>query len=444
MFLKNWTFVVVGWMLINSFFIVDSSVAAIDTASSYTVSDSQEPLDRRIYSYDIGVDSKGDVHIVYSDPYSDSQANVFYLKREGGIWQPKLLLASNGSRTSISTLLLVGEDDRIHICYIEGGTVKSLQYLVITNGFLGVPRHVSDGGWHTRMQLDENGFPIFVREGATYPALDSKLVVFTTSDGVTWDSSYLNLNPLPLVKYRLGDFIYENGIYHVTYGNSAYIKPVVDRGDQTFHDLFYSTSTDGITWTDYKIDASGTLYEREFWTSMILEYGHPIIAMYKYNEYGGQYNTGTSAILMKFNGTSWGKKTITNIEYPDCREGMGVGLAINGSNDYFGIWDFSPADTHDDDFRGPRGNIALARSGYNNEWSNKVQIDPFSLEGRAVVRIRGGKLYFLGLGDFVNAKLYYREYNLVALNVLLPLSTPSTGGGALESLPAVYHILLHQ
>lgn len=420
----------------------DSLASAITPASSMTISDSEEPYNRRIYSYDMGIDSKGDVHIVYSDPYTDFKANIYYRSRISGKWQVPKLLTSNGARASISTLLLVGNDDRIHVCYIEVGAEKTLKYRSIKEETVGAAATVYSGGWHTRMQMGDNGFPMFIRENETYPALETKLALFTTDNGIAWERNYLHLNPSPLRKFRIADFIYTNGQFHITYGNSAYTKLVIGQGNQSFHDLFYATSSDGENWVEYKIDDSRTLYEREFWTSMVLDSGRPLVAMYKYNEYGGQYNTGTSAILMTFNGTSWQKKTITNINYPDSREGMGVGLVANGTNDYFGVWDFSPADTHDDDFRGPRGNIALTRSGPEKDWSPKVQMDLFSLEGRAVLRMHKGKLFFLGLGDFVDAKLYFREYSIEYLSTLLPSERPGGGGGGV-SLPAVNLLLIN-
>ncbi|MDH3329466.1 MAG: hypothetical protein OEM01_09555 [Desulfobulbaceae bacterium] len=428
--------------------------AALATSEARIISDSQELFNRRIYSYDMGIDSYGNIHIVYSKPYSDRKANIYYVRRVGGIWQSDILLTPDGFRPSGSTFLVIGSDNRIHICYIKDeGTSESLNYIVINeNGVVVKPEtFVDDGGWHSRMQLDSNGYPVFVRGGKKWPEPPSRLVLLTTLDGTTWDKSYLNVTPVE--KFRLADFVYANGTYHITYGDSAYTKEVWDgkgmtaRIDGTFHDFYYITSQDGTNWTEHVIDNSHTLYESEFWTALVLVDGRPLIAMYKYAEYGGIYNRGTSARLSEWTGSSWTNKIITNQTYPDTSEGMGVGLVVNASGDYFGAWDFSPDDTHDDDFRGPRGNIAMARSGPQNDWTPKVQVDPFSLEGRTRLRIHGGKLFFLALGDFVDSKLYFREYNISDLNAVLPPTgggvTPSTNSGEGTYLPAVYHMLLH-
>ncbi len=425
--------------------------AALATSESRIISDSQELFNRRIYSYDMGIDSNGDVHIVFSKPYSDRKANIYYVRRISGTWQSNILLTPDGFRPSGSTFLVIGSDDRVHICYIKDeGASESLYYQVINNGVVVKNEtFVDDGGWHSRMQLDENSYPIFVRGGKKWPEPPSRLILLTTTDGATWDKSYLNLTPV--TKFRLADFVYANGTYHITYGDSAYTKEVWDgkgmttRIDGTFHDFYYITSQDGTNWDEHAIDTSHTLYELEFWTALVLVEGRPLIAMYKYAEYGNRYNRGTSARLSEWTDSSWTHKIITKQTYPDTSEGMGVGLVVNASGDYFGAWDFSPDNTHDDDFRGPRGNIALARSGPKKDWTPKVQVDPFSLEGRTRLRIHGGKLFFLALGDFVDSKLFYREYNISELNKVLPPPTgfPPSGSGGGTSLPAVFHMLLH-
>ena len=424
--------------------------AVIPPASSAMIKDSQEHYTRRIYSYDMGVDSQGDVHVIYSEPYSDTKANIYYVRRIGGTWQGATLLSNNGLRQSISTLLQVGTDDRVHVCYIEDTAPQFLYYRVINNGVPGDADPVKDGAWHTRMQVDENGYPVFIREHKDFPSpgTHSTLALFTTNNGILWDRSYLNLSTPSLVKYRIADFVYANGTYHVTYGNSAETRPTIEGARKTntipgiYHDFFYATSLDGVSWTEHIIDNSRTLYAFEFWTSLALDDGRPVVAMYKYAEYGNEYNTGTSAILMRHDGSSWQKKTITKTQYPDSREGMGVGVVVNGSSDYFGAWDFSPSNTHDSEFDG-NGNIVLARSGPENDWSPRAQLDPFSLEGRAVLKIRGEKLYFLALCDVQDVKLYFREYNISDLNAILPPPGWRPPGSAETSLPAVYHMLLH-
>ncbi|MDD3619838.1 MAG: hypothetical protein PHX57_10655, partial [Desulfobulbaceae bacterium] len=78
------------------------------------IAESEEPLTRRIYSYDMGIDSSGDVHIVYSKPFDNRTARIFYVRRVAGTWASTLLTAS-GFRGSVSTFLEVDDRDRIHI-----------------------------------------------------------------------------------------------------------------------------------------------------------------------------------------------------------------------------------------------------------------------------------------------------------------------------------------
>jgi hypothetical protein len=404
---------------------VDATLIAVD---SKVLADSEEDFSRRIYSYDMVVDSQGTLHIIYSKPLGERTAEIFYVRRVGGTWQSPILLSSNGFRASISTFLVVGNDGCIHICYLKDeGNSESLCYRTINNGNVTAERYVDGGGWHSRMQLDAQGYPVFVRDNEDWQAspVVSKLALFTTQDGITWSKSFLSLPNV--LDFRIADFLFENGVYHITYGDSAYVNPV-------FHNLHYATSQDGKNWVPYTIDSSGTLYTNEFWTSLVLDGGHPVISMYKYAEYGNQYNTGTSALLSKWRGTDWQNKIITNTTYPNSREGMGVGLVVNGTGDYFGAWDYSPDDTHDDNFRGARGNIALARSGSAGDWSQKTQIAPFSLEGAAKLRIHGGKLFFLALGDHVDAKLYFYEYNISDFG---GSTTPSFG----KAMSAIYLLL---
>lgn len=417
---------------------VDAALSAMD---SQIIADSEEDFSRRIYSYDMAVDSKGDVHIIYSKPLGDRTAQIIYVRRSGGDWKQPAILSSSGFRASVSTFLIVGNDDTIHVSYIKdiNGTSESLYYRKIENGNLTPEVFVDAGGWHTRMQLDAQGYPVFVRDNATWPEEVSKLALLTTQNGTDWTKSYLDL-PYATA-FKVADFLVENGVYYITYGDSAYIKPVLTgKGSTTyrdgvFHNLHYVTSLNGQSWTHREIDSSGTMYELEFWPALVLDNGRPVISMYKYAEYGNQYNTGTSALMANWNGIDWQNKIITDTSYPDSREGMGVGLVVNGAGDYFGVWDYSPDDTHNDDFRGERGNIALVRSGSANDWSQKFQIAPFSLEGAAKLRIDGGKLFFLGLGDYIDAKLYFYEYNISTLGG----GTPSSSTGT--TLPAAYLLL---
>lgn len=416
--------------------------AALATVDAKVIADSEEPYSRRIYSYDMQVDSQGTLHIIYSKPLGDRTAEIFYVRRIGGDWQPPILLTANGFRASISTFMVAGSDDCIHVCYIKDGAPESLYYRKIINGTPAAEIYVDSGGWHSRMQLDAQGRPVFVRDNEDWqanPAV-SKLAMLTTQNGTTWNKTFLSLPPVNA--FRIAGFLVDNGVYHITYGDSAYIKPVLTGFGSTtyqngvFHNLHYATSQDGQGWTDSTIDSSGTLYELEFWTALVLDGGSPVVSMFKYSEYGNKYASGTTTMLAKLQGTEWQKKIITNTKYPDCNEGSSVGMVVNGPDDYFGGWDNSPVYPQDDNFLGVRGNIALARGGAaGGEWTQKAQVAPFSLEGVARLRIHGGKLFFLALGDYVDAKLYFYEYDIGQLLGALP-SSPAG-----QPLPAVYLLL---
>ncbi len=386
------------------------------TLDARVISDSEESFDRRIYSYEMDVDSSGAVHIVYLKPTSGNAAEVRYvLRTAGGAWSEQTL-SSAGLRGSLSIHLLVDDYNVVHICYVKSD--QNLYYRTIAGSVIGSEKYVSPGGWHTRMQLDANNRATFVREGEDWHVTPSetKLVLVTTLNDETWSEDYMNL---PAVnKFRIGAFVYKNGIYHVTYGDSFETRDVLTgQGSTTtkqgiFHNFYYASSSDGLNWSSSMVDNSLTLYEDEFWTSLVIDTDTPVVTLYKYAEYGGQYNTGTSALLSKWNGSSWQAKNVTPAGYPATREGMGVGLVCNGAGDYFGGWDFSPDNTYDDDFRGARGNIVLARSGSDGAWNNKWQVDEFSAEGEVKLRIKNNRLYYLALGDYIDTKLYFREYDM--------------------------------
>lgn len=398
----------------------NSVLAAQETVDAYTVAVSETDYARRIYSYDMGLDSNGNIHIVYSKPFGTDASQIYYVTRKNGVWQDQVLLSANGFLDNKSTLLLIDNNDLIHVAYIKKkDTPESLYYLTISNGVASDEILVADGGWHSRMQLDDNGYPMFVRGGQIgWPNPVSKLILLQTQDGNTWNETALNLPDVGTNKnFRIADFLYANGTYHITYGDSAYTKAVVDRtrydpprfNSGVFHNLHYATSQDGAQWVHHLLDTSGTWYELEFWHSMVLDQGYPVVTMYKYAQYNDIYNRGTSVLLSKWDGASWNQSIITDTTYPDTSEGMGIGMVVVGPEDYYAAWDFSPDDTHDPFIRGPRGNTIMAKSRPDDFWSPRVQLDPFSLEGRVKLLTDGNHLFFLALGDYVEPRLYFRE-----------------------------------
>jgi len=370
--------------------------------------------------------------------------------------QAPVLLTSDGYRDNKSTTVLLGQDGTRHICYIKDeGSGEGLYYRTITpGGALGPEIKVDDGGWWSRMQLDSAGWPMFVREYYNYeiwPTEKYRLALFTTTDGLSWEQRLLNAPGDSDKPYRLGDFLYQDGRYHVTFGDSAYTKEVWDgfqetaRGPGTFHNLHYVTSTDGVHWTQYLVNGSGTLYEQEFWTTMILSQGSPLVAMFQYNEYDNHYCMGTSAILHRWTGAGFDAGTIiTNQLYPNTNEGMGVGLVEYHVNDFFGAWDFSPV-TPQILPPSDAGNTALSRSGVSGTWPERVQLAPYSMEGAAKLRLRGDRLYFLALENYLDARLAFREFRIADVEQVLPYIPSSDGGappaGKNGAIPAIYLLL---
>ncbi len=408
----------------------------------------------RVYAYDLGIDSKGNVHIVYSNPTLPdcSTSQIRYVSRVNGVWNKEVPISNNGLGPNVSTRLAVGADDTVHICYIgvdnDPQHPHKLHYITVAGGEKGEDIIVDRGGWHTRIQLDENDHPIFIREGRTYPEKVSELTLHTTTDNLTWVKQHIDVPNIGIKRFRLANFIYQNGIYHLTYGGFEHTKKAWDskrmknRVDGSFHKLHYASSTDGVTWNTRIIDDSKKLREIEFWTSLVVDGNRPIVSRYRYEEMSGRYNLGTSANFMTpIGGSEWMNKIITDTSYPEFREGMGVGLLVNNPGDYFSVWEFSPPKSPDAEFDG-NGNIALYRNGPKNDWSLRGQVAPFSMEGRGILRKKHNKIFLLVLGDYVDTKLYFFEYDLKVLNKRMPPRVPRSGGNGLNQ--GVSFLLLGQ
>ena len=412
--------------------------AKLATVEAKTIVDSEEPLDRRIYAYDMGVDSSDNVHIVYTKPVvNQDYAQVIYERRINGQWQTPIVLSAQAWIYTRSTHLIVDANDTVHISYIgKTATDQYLAYRKVVNGVVGAEQNISPGGWHSTMQIDDNGRAMFIREGQAYPDTTYQFKLFVTTDNTSWTEIATDLTNVK--QFTIASFIYSNGKYHLTYGDGAYTKPVLDgKGssdyvDGKFHNFYYASSTDGVHWTPHLIDNSGTLYELEFWTSMTLDNGLPVVAFYKYAEYGGSYNTGSSVLMARQKSAGkWKKRIIAGENFPAGDAGMGVFMVTNGPNDIIAAWNDSPVNLPfnfiEDDMT---GGVALYRSGSDDAWSYKGLLDKFSAEGTPVLAIRNNHLYSLVLGDWQDTKLYFREYNIAALPKLkaVPqLESPANG-----------------
>ena len=89
-------------------FIVVFCLAVVASADSLKpldariVTDSETlPWDRRVYSYDMDVDARGNIHIVYLKPTFGNSGDIVYSRRASGVWSVQTL-TSSGLKGSIS------------------------------------------------------------------------------------------------------------------------------------------------------------------------------------------------------------------------------------------------------------------------------------------------------------------------------------------------------
>ncbi len=374
----------------------------INKLAQSVIEDSEEPFDRRIYSYAIDTDADGRLHLIYSKPVpGQNRCEIFYLTGTPGQLNTTLL-ETDGKHGSISTALIVDKHSGIvHVSYIRHQNDPSthLAYQTIAGGMPSARQQIAMGGWHTRMQLNEDAKPIFVRENG--PSLR---MIRPGDEANTWNASVFA--PSGNMQYRIADFVYDRdrGRFHVTYGDRA-----GEHKNAPLHNFRYAASPDATTWTASAVDLSLTLWENEFWTSLVIDPdGHPVVSMYKYAEYGGAFNTGTSLLLGRHDGTAWNTRLIVGAipgeTPPDHRAGMGGQLSFDENGILYGAWDNSPDYPYD--FDGEFGNIAMDYSLPGREWRSQLQVEPFSAEGYCRIAFHGTNLYMLVLGNFADAKLY--------------------------------------
>jgi hypothetical protein len=366
------------------------------------IDESEEPFARRIYSYDVATDAGGLLHLVYSKPVpGEDRCEIIYATGPFDNMD-KTVLESNGKLGSVSTAIIVDKGSGVvHASYIKhpNDPQTHLAYQTIKNGAPSSQIQVSPGGWHTNMQLSEHGEPIFLRENGR-----TLRVYMPRPVAGTWEGA--SLAPSGDIQYRLADFRYDRirRRFHVTYGDNAGTHE-----GAPLHNFYYATSTDAATWTVATVDDSLTLWENEFWTSLVLDLdGHPAVSMYKYNEYDGAYNTGTSLLFGRFDGAFWTTRRIVGYipgeTPPDSRAGMGGQLTVDEAGSLFGAWDNSP--DRPIDFDGALGNIAMDHSAAGSDWQSQFQVEPFSAEGYCRMAVSGTNLYMLVLGNHADAKLY--------------------------------------
>jgi hypothetical protein len=375
---------------------------SVEKRSQTVIEDSEEPFGRRIYSYAITTDTNGLLHILYSKPVpGENRSEIIYATGTATNLN-KTVLETDGNLGSISTSLIAGKTGSVvHASYLkhQSDPATHLVYQTIEAGTPSAQQQVAMGGWHSRMQLDSEGKPVIVRENG------QSLRMFRpgAAEG-TWDGT--SFAPSGSIQYRIADFVFDpmQNRFHITYGDNAGTT-----NGAPLHNFLYAASTNATDWTASTIDNSLTLWELEFWTSMILDPdGLPIVSMYKFAQYNGTYNTGTSLLLGRHDGTNWTTRRIVGYipgeTPPDHRAGMGGQLITDEAGVLYGAWDNSP--DRPIDFDGAYGNIAMDHSEPGSEWRSQFQVEPFSAEGYCRMAIHGTNLYLLALGHYADTKLY--------------------------------------
>ena len=461
--------------------------AALTKLTEVTLTDSEDPFSRRIYSYDFDVTSDGMVHAVYSKPVvGEDRAQIIYAaKSVGGAWPPesqRTVLEEFGYVSSISTYIInAPRTDIIHICYLverdfidQNGITHShgLVYQTIKNGVVGSKINISPGAFHTRMQLDEDGCAIFARE----------YEIFVTDDGVLlnppfpkalriqvpdktradyWtDRDYVFQLPSPVSAaedYRLAQFVYDidHGRYHLVYGDKDAVAlqnaypttnpPVTpDKNPVPFpagagHKLWYAYSDDLENWTTSLIDPSGDISENEFWTDFVLnDQGTPFVASYRYKTDFQGVQEGCTNIIGKFTSGAWQIQTVagkTTGASPS-RAGMGGGLVIDASGGLHGVWDNSPDKPIDAESGGVGAGTTMYRYSPDGEsWDVRQPLLPYSAEGQCRMKLYDDKLLLMLLGDGQDARLIFSEFQIpTSTDHLFEISTDKMFYGMGETI----------
>ena len=389
------------------------------------------PWENRIYAYDFDVGSDGLIHALYSKPMPPHFTNDLIIYACGTVGNmQKTIIDSDGKHPTITAFIVVDRDrsNKVHICYNAGQRLGEEQFVYrsVQDGVVSERIVVDVNAYHSRMQLDENGWPVFVRE------FSEGLRFFMPNSATNWRP--VNIDTDGIVDARIGDFVYdrERTIYHLLYGDNGC---GASYSNSPYHRLWYAVSQKGSdNWNNELVDSSCTLWENEFWVSLVLDKsGMPSIAMYKFNLYNGQHNTGTSLAYWKKVGSAWTNQIIAGVtssgQNPDHRAGMGVQLASDGDR-VFAVFDDSP--DHPIDFSGKYGNIVLRYSRDGLSWGNLQQVAGFSAEGYCRVKVFDSKLYIMALGDWHDTKVYFYSYLLNDLSILtnsVPLVGDFDGDG---------------
>ncbi|MBF0572909.1 MAG: hypothetical protein HQK69_04010 [Desulfamplus sp.] len=437
--------------------------AKLSTITEETIVDSQESPGIRIYAYDFDVSKNGTIHCVYTEPIPNTtKAKIIYTsklvstkdKKYSWSGEKKIVLEESGSAYSISTYLIVDDNDVVHICYIVDGTqfidhnhpdyngyTSGLVYQTIIKGVVQPKINIASGTFHTKMQLNKYNQPIFLREYEIFadsqgnlltPPFKKALKMFipsTTKKG-TWEGKVINLETSDY--YRLANFIYDKNRnkYHILYGNGnsdelmkAYptTHPPATKGvvfpSGAGHQLWYAFSSDLNSWKMSQVDHadSGNLSENEFWTELAINKdGIPYASYYHYATDSNGIHQGTSNLIGSYSQTtnSWTMKTVAGqVNKPFLhRAGMGMGIIEDKSGGFHGVWDNSPDMPIDAD--GDGGNIMYHYSPDGVNWNVKQAIHPYSCEGYARIKIYQNTFMLMALADARDRRLIFSEFEI--------------------------------
>ena len=438
------------------------SWAALTQLSEETLSNSEEPFSRRIYSYDFDVTKDGIIHAVYAKPVpNENRTQIIYAtKPVDGVWPSegeRTILEEYGFISSISTYIIIDDNTGIiHICYIVErdfadhiGLIhnQGLVYQTIENGIIGEQINISSGAFHTRMQIDKQGRAIFAREYEIFLTANGTLLTppfpkalriqLPITDNQWTDKKYVLQLPSPTADaedYRLSNFIYdkEQGRYHLTYGdkNAVFLRnsypttnpPVTsDKTPVPFpegagHKLWYAYSDDLKTWSTFLIDSSGNISENEFWTDLILNNEKtPYVASFRYKTDDQGVQQGSTNIIGNFTGGAWKTQTVagkTTGASPS-RAGMGAKLTLDTAGRFHAVWDSSP----DKPIDGESGVVGAGTTMYRfspdgEDWAVRQVLLPYSAEGQCRVKIHNNQYLLMVLGDALDTRLIFAQFEM--------------------------------
>ncbi len=420
-----------------------------------TITDSEESFQRRVYSYDFDVSEQGVVHAVYAKPaVGEQRVNIVYMSKKIGEEWPaensRTVLETEGRIGTISTNLIFDDaHNTAHISYIversfidyNGDTHDTgLIYQKIVNGQLSEKISVSSGGYHTLMQLNENGDAIFVREYQVFinadgsfitsPPYPEALRIQLPLANNRWTDREHILNLPAAEDYRLANFVYDtsNGRYHIAYGNknADYLRVTYPTTNPPVHDLskavpfpagaghnlVYAFSDDLNTWGTSTVDDTGSISENEFWTDLVVNKDKVHMASFRYNTDEQGVQQATSNIFATLTGQSWNVMTVAGktTGASTNRAGMGAKLLVDSAGAFHGLWDASPDAPIDSE--SAKGSTMYRYSPDGINWESRQVAFPFSDEGKIRAKLHKDKLLVMLLGDATDAKVFFAEFKL--------------------------------